>query len=1133
MAVKLLVGKTGSGKTQHIYDALISNSLSDDHKDHHIIIVPEQASLDVQHELVSKHPRHSITNIEILSFARLAYRLSDDLEIAGQTVLSDIGKNMMIRSIVSSSKESFPFLNQHMHKKGYVNECRSLLTEFSRYTIDEPALNKTIEVLNQSLLKIKLKDSKELYLKYQEKIKDHYLSGETVMERLVNQCQKSDMLKKVNLYIDGFYGFTPIQYALIFKLMAICKNVSIAITVNPDILTKVSIEEHHLYYESHLTYKKLISGLEAYPDIEVDTIKFQMLREQPVRNALVESLYQYPYKVYNQDAKGLLINQCSSTSQEIKYVRDSIHKLVRQGDYRYKDIAILSGDLSNHYQIINEAFTESTIPYYLDQKKLMATNEAVSFLMAILKIYKNNLDAKSMFEYLKSDFVDMDQTLLDYVENYVIRYGIRGWKKWTNEWVYKVPDIYAGATDDACVNRLETLNMARQTIVQIFLDHKIRGKATVKEHVQRLYDLMLAHNLEDKLTQKADRFTENLAFEKAREYNQIYKSMIELLDQMVGISNEELLDIQAFYDLLQAGIEQLELGLVPANVDQVIIGDLARTRLKYKKCLFVIGVNEGVVPRLQDGTGLISDQERKILSDKGLSLAPTAMSNLFRDQFYVYVAMLRYTDKLYLSYTTSNDEGKATRPSHLIHMIKKIIPNCRQLDIDRLYEQKPIAYTEGVLYKDYISHLQQSIEGHQTIKSFLTASKTYNNRLKFALNGREKHEKLRPLEALSSDLLFGNTLANSVTRLEQFAACPFAHFMTYGLKANEREKYEITMPQLGMIFHKVIELFSKRVQQRNVDWKDINDDLRVSWVNELVEYVIGEEQYAVFFDNSRNAYRLDRLSQMLNKALWAIGYQVSKGIFRPSDSEWRFDGKEHNLSTLNIELGDRKTMALRGTIDRIDQARVGDCHYLTIVDYKSSSHDFDLNKVYEGLQLQLLVYLNAACEVKSNDRNEVEPAGMFYFKIDDPYISGPRRLEKDEADKQILSQMRMNGIVIDDPTVIAALDNQFIKKSSVIPVTKKTNGELAKSSKTMNSDALQLVRAYTNQKVADLGKAIVKGEINPEPFKEKDRTACDYCNYKSVCKFDKQLDGFDYREIKGASDEDVLNKIKEELHPKP
>lgn len=1128
MSVSLIIGHTGVGKTNRFYNEIIEESLKTKLNSSVLLIVPEQATLENQHALIRRHKNHSISNIEILSFLRLAHRLTDVLGVAGKTILSDIGKSIIIRKIIEDNKEDYPFLNRHIHKKGYVKELKRLMLEFSSYDIQGEDFMKMEDLPETSLLKMKLKDCHRLYNAYKKKINDVYISGDTLMESVVLNCHKSQWLKETNIYIDGFYGFTPIQYKVIEQLMQIAKSVKISITVAPEIIHREKLEESHLFYEGYKVYKRIKKcAIEVGCYLEKDIVLVN--HNISAKSFLVHNLYQYPYNIYKEEAKNINIHLIFSKKKEVELVRSQIMGLIQEDGYKYRDISILVGNVSHYEKLFHIVFDKVNIPYYIDKKKSVLENDAISFMLNCVKIISQRMTYESMFSYLKSEYIDIDKDLLDHLENYVVRYGIRGMKRWDEVWSYVAPDIALDITNPGMKAHLEKLNVLREYIVEPIKAYKEDKSSTIKEHVSSLYKLLIYHNIEEKISKKADALMDSEDYNQGNIYKQLYLVMMNLLDQLCEVNFDEKVTYKEFYQLLEAGFETVELGSVPARMDEIIIGDLTRTKLGKRKIIFIMGVNEGVIPSLSEGTGLLTGNEREEMREKGFYVAPSSKQSLFREQFYTYMGLLKAEERLYLSYTQTDEKGKAMRPSHLIHMVKKILPKHTFVNETQKDKNTYILYHPEIAYEIVMDALQRGgISKYNNLYSWMRETKPYKNRINKALQSKRHHTRIDKLSAPASENIYGETLSNSVSRLEKFSQCPFAHFIAYGLRSKEREVYEITMPQLGLIFHRVIELFSERIKERELEWRDINDDIRRSWIDELVDDTLKLTRYSIFFDGARNKAYIERIKKMCNKSIWAIGYQICQGEFKQIASELSFSGKEDNVEELVVSLNKNRKMYLQGIIDRVDLYESSENSYMIVIDYKTSNMDFSLTDTYHGLQLQLLVYLNSAIAITEKEREKsVKPAGIFYFKIDDPYIRLEEVKSSSIIQEKLLSEYRLKGMVIDNEDIVKKIDREFIGKSIVIPIKKNKDGSFAKSSKVLENEEFKVLRTFVYNKIKDIGNQIISGTVSPKPFKQKDKEACDYCNYKSICGFDNYLPTDGYRYLTKQDDEKIINNMRE------
>lgn len=1128
MSVRFITGKSGVGKTNKIISEVIESSLLENASGHFLVIVPEQSTLNVQHTFVRKHPRHCLSNIEILSFGRLAYRLSDLLGVAGKTVISEVGKNMLIRKIVMSSPDKFPVLYGHIFKKGYVNELRGLLGEFSRYAVADSDFDTIINNVEETLLKHKLADCQQLYSDFNEAISKTYFSGDSLLDKLIEKADESSLLRESEIFVDGFYGFTPIQFKLIERLALTVKKLTINLTVDNELINQSELSEHHLYRESFETYKRLQSIMSGHPHLEVQYDRVEKSGIDDTRNHLRNWLYQYPYRVFNEKSQGYHLIQAASVDKEVEYIRNSILHMIRDKGYRFCDVSILCGDIGRYRLKLEAALKQASIPYYIDNKRSILMNEVAGFLLSVVDMGRSNMSYNSVFSYLKSGYVALDETITDHTENYVLRYGIRGLKRWKKPFELKVPDFHGDNEEVLMQTLLKEMNEQRELFIGPLEKYLRSGAKTVREHIRALYEFMSDIHLDEKIEEKKIAFDRIHDFNKSREFNQLYSKVITLLEELHEIGGEDVIDYNAFYEILEAGLEQTELGNVPARMDEVLIGDLTRSRISDKKILYMMGVNEGLVPFLQEGVSLFSDRDRDVLSDKGFELAPSAKKNLVRDQFYIYLKVLTLTDMTFISYAMSDDEGKTARPAHLIYMLRKICPTMPVHYGEQLEEERLPLYHPDITYDALIKGLSVTKDTEsETLYHWFDDNQDYTDKLSRAVQGKEHDVVSDILSSSMIQSMYKGEMINTVTRLEQYRRCPFAHFARYGLKAEERQNYEITMPQLGLVFHKVIELFSKRIIDREMSWHEITDTIRVAWIEELVDSVLADDSHQVFYDNARNQHRIQRMRQILNKTIKAIGYQITGGDFEPVSSEWQFMGEDEAVEALNLQLDNNTRMKLLGTIDRVDMVEDDGTKYLTIVDYKSGNQQFDIGDIYNGLQLQLMVYLNAAVEVKSAEMSEkVIPAGVFYLKIDDPFIQGDMN-DSDLEDVSVMKQFKLRGVVLNNDKVIKMLDKQFVKESHIIPVKRNNDGSLSKQSKVLDDDTLSAVQQYVNQETTRLGNGIVNGTIHPKPVKQGEMTACDHCLYKSVCGFDDQVAGCSYDVLEKLSEDEVIDKMQE------
>lgn len=1142
MALELILGNSGVGKTHYIYQQLIKKSIEDSDAPL-ILIVPEQFTMQTQQELIRLNPRKGIMNIEVLSFGRLAYRIYNDLAIADMKLLKDTGKSMVIRKLIEDAKDQYPIFASNIRKKGYVKELKGLITEFYQYNWQDEGFKIIREKIKNPLLIEKMKDAQTLFEAYKSYLENHYITTENTLDLLVPVISKNEFLKNSSIYIDGFYGFTPVQYQLIMELIKNTKDVHVVVTIDLNEDIRDIDDESQLFYES----KKIINYLKGFAEKEKIDISMFNMEQEPYRYKnnksllhIERNLFRHPYKISDFETTGVFMSYASSMRIEIKYVADAILKLIMDQGYRYKDIAVVTGDLMGYEIILKQVFEQYKIPYFMDKKKSIASHPLVELILAALEIIYKDFSYDSLFRYIKSGLLDVDEDIVDRIENYVLAYGIKGHKAWEKEWTKTYP--YMEKDSDYAQHILQEINTIKEDVIRPLI--QLKKSISIKENsvlkiTKGLYEWLDAMGLESKIEVQATLFEQKGQLLYQKEYNQIYGMVIEILDQIVDILGDQKINIKKYALLLQAGFEESEMGLVPPGLDQVVIGDLERTRLKETKALFVIGVNEGKIPKTMENTSIISDVERGQIKGLGLNMAPDNKENIYKEQFAIYMALSRVSDKLYISYAKTDLQGKSMRPSLLFYTINKMLKNIKVNEVDRLYQGRCIINKQKPTFNNLVTKLNtmtiDRLDESFTIKSLY---KWYFNDKKWKAIIRDFEKALditndeSNLDLEAVEELYGKVLKNSVSRLETFAKCPFAHFMDYGLKLKERLDYTIKMPDIGILFHKAIDLCSKKIDQRGLSWHQLEDNIRDELVEEAVVEVIEEEQRGLFTSNYRNIYLVKRLTRITKRALWAISRQISKGDFRPVDFELGFDGEKDKLNALSIDFYNQYAMRLSGRVDRVDAFEDHDAMYITVIDYKSGNQSFDMLALYYGLQLQLFIYLNSVSEMKEKEmmhksNKKVIPAGVFYFHIDDPIIKDVNERTAQSVEEKILKELRLKGLVLDNKEIIKKLDASFEKSSDIIPVMITSNGEISKQSNVASIEEFETLKQFAAQEARRIGTSIIEGHLKPYPYKYKNQTGCDYCQYLSVCRFEKDISGNRYRYLKELTHEELWEKMKE------
>ena len=1188
MSLQFIFGNSGSGKSDFLYDSVLKQA-KENKEQQFLIIVPEQFTMQTQRELVERQKQHAIMNVDVLSFARLAYRVFDDLGKQNVVVLEETGKNLVLRKVAEQKKAELKVLGANMNKMGYVGEVKSLISELMQYNVRPDALAEFLEKepLGEGL-RLKMQDVLTMYQGFTEYLKGRYITAEEVLELLYDVAEESKLLCGSVIVLDEFTGFTPIQNRLMEKLLVLAKKVSVSVTmdVREDFYQCRGV--HELFAMSKKTVASLLKVAElckvpVEEPIVLPTGEKRRYAGAPDLYFMEQNLFRpgagsYRYKVSEKAMKSnknhekltdsqleetpdIRITSLKNPREELKFAAREIVRLTREQGYRYRDIAVVTGDVQQYGNYVPEIFEQYHIPYFIDQTKNILFHPFIECIRAILEMIEYDFSYESVFRFLRCGLAEKiipqgklssmeleldgetgeksaqckEQTIhrlteqeIDRLENYVLARGIRGASRWSKPWTFVMPD---GTLED-----MERLNEIREAVYENFkpLLMAFRGKEnTVSTQTFELYSLIRRLDMEQLLKERGEFFEKNGNQARAKEYDQIYKIVMDLFDKVTSLLGDETMTIREYSDILDAGFEAAKVGIIPPGNDTVTVGDIERTRLNHIKILFFVGVNDGVVPKAGNQGGIISQFEREKMAEYHLELAPGAREKVFIQKFYLYLNMTKPSERLYVTFCRVNSDGKALRRSYLIGTLLKLFP---QLVVEEPSEEETL---EGVLTAE--SALPFLIEG---LNKPVEDEEAWTALLAWYLSDEGDREKALQLfdaafgvhqdDAISKAVtkaLYGNTLDNSVTRLEQFAACAFAHYLSYGLRLRERELQQFASVDMGNIYHDVLERFAKGIEMSEYTWFDIPQEAQDALLSQSMEDAIAGSGIGDVFEDARNSYLLKRMETTAKRTIWALMLQVRKGKFVPSGFEVSFSRAER-LDAVQFQLGEDEKMRLRGRIDRIDTYETDDKVYVKIIDYKSGNTSFSLLNFYYGLQLQLVVYMNVALELtkKIYKGKDTEPAGIFYYHITDPMVDSDGGESEEEIRRSILEQLKVGGLVNEDPEIYGAMDTDFTGTSSVIPVALKADGSLKAASKTASAYEFGLMSDYVRKKIEHVGKEIFAGNVSVKPYLLGDRSGCDYCPYHTICGFDVRMPGFSYQQFeKFDSSEEILAHIREEV----
>ena len=1106
MSLKFIFGPSGSGKSQFLYNRIVEESEAHPERQF-IVLVPEQFTMQTQKDLVAAHPAHGIMNVDVLSFARLAYRVFEETGGGQLPVLDDEGKNLVLRKIAGDFEGELKVLRGNMKKPGYISEVKSVISEFTQYDVGEEEICRVMETAGEdSNLSCKLEDILKLYLGFSEYLDKKYITKEELLDVLSREIGKSEILKDSTVALDGFTGFTPVQNRLLRELMRCCREVVVTVIMDE----RENPFSYRSPYQLFALSKHMVSSLSDIAKEEKIAVEEpEYLYGKPVRfegndalSFLERNIFRCGREAFGREQEAVSVRGARNPREEAFAAAGEIRALVRERKYRFRDIGVIASDMDVYGDYLEEAFAAYDIPAFMDHKRSILLNSFVEYVRSLLNMAEQGFTYESVFRFLRTGLSGIDYEDTCVLENYVIGLGIKGYKKWQCRWERLLKGM--DAEDLRRLNRLRTQFVEK---VDGFVFVLKQRQKTVRDITEALYEFMVREELQLKLKRQEEMFLAEGELALAKEYAQVYRILMELLDKFVELLGDEAVSLKEYGKLLDAGLSEARVGVIPPSVDQLVAGDVQRTRLKDIKALIFIGANDAYLPGALLRTGLLSERDRERFQKEKISLAPGGKEQAYIQKFYLYMNLTKPSERLSVYFSKVSPEGKSMRPSYLIQEIRRLYPLLAVSD----EEGRPLRDRE--LTEDMgMDLLIKGFQGRElTDRGWQELYAWYlrDPRLK------ERAERLllagyysRPSDGLTREVaerLYGKDFEDSITRIERFSACAFAHFLTYGLNLREREEYEFQAVDLGIICHSALEAFSKRLQRENIGWTELSDELRRQYIDESVEEAAADYGNLVLSSSERNAYMVVRMKRMLERTVWALAKQLSAGDFEPAAYEFRFKN---------------------GKIDRIDTCEDGDKVYVKVMDYKTGSRAFDVVALYHGLQLQLMVYMDAALgeQERRHPGMEAVPAGGFYYRLSDPVV------DKGEEDTEaaVLKELKPDGLINLQDEVLEHLDRRREGESLAVPIKYNKNGSLSKTSKAVPEEEFRLMMGHALKKIETAHQEILMGETVAAPYRRGTESGCDYCGYRHVCGFDLKVPGYRYRDIGKMSKEEAVAAMKKD-----
>lgn len=1131
--LNIFYGRENLDKEKFIYDNIGGRAL---------LVVPDQFTLEAEHELIAHSGAKALMDVEVLSLSRLGYRLLEELGGSKRTFIDKYGRHMILSSIAAEEREKLQVFKGLEEKNSFIELVNNFISEMKQFNCGADELAEIARsVPDGSYTQRKLEDLYLLYSEYEAAIRGKYTDSEDYIDLFLGKISRSELVAGNHIWIYGFDSFAPKALSVIGELMQYAADVNLVLTYDDkreardaDLFalagTVIRNFENLAERRSIEVRKRAIP--KTYTAERADKIQFieQELYALPARKYARGGQSTNPAEGGASEAAAagtdsLTLVAAANLYNEAESAACYVLELVRDFGYRFSDIKVICNDQETRGPILKRVFKEYGIDLVSDTSKDILQSSIVQYITALMDVVVEKYRTDLMIKMLKSGFGDLTNDEITDLENYAIKYKIRG-TMWKRPFVRGESEYGAEA--------LVRMNAVREKALAFMPDLEAIFEAeTCGEFISGLYGFLYEKvKLPEKIADLTVLQTEQGRPDLAEETAQIWGKVIGIFDQMSEIMGEQKFRAAAFRDLFEVGISQVEIGILPPTKDGLMMGTMQRTRTGEMKALVVVGANEGVLPNEKPGSGLFGSDEKNLFKENGIELCKVDDVRFLEERMGIYRNLSKPRERLWISYSLSDAEGGPARPSGVFTKLAGLFgdtPVARDA-LNRQSDAELVGAGPAGL-RHLTEALQAACEGrplaphwHEALAWFKQNKPEALEPIRAGIAFTNKQEDLG--REMTAALYMGNIgsireealepspeLSLSPSRLERYARCPFSHFVQYGLKPEERRIFEIAPREIGDIYHECLMEMSRHLTARGIaitdpasPWMTISREECRTFVEDVIAKKSGTYREGILEAGNEEKYRGRRITDICEKVCWAVIEQVRAGEILRSSFEAPF-GRGRRIPPIPVNLGEGRTAYIEGKIDRVDYLPG---ERVKIIDYKTGNENFSVAEAEAGYRLQLMLYLEASLE------RRMKPAGVFYFKISEPMVDASgAAIGPEEISDKIQKSFKLNGVIVDDPNVIRNVAGDFSGISDVVPIRINKEGLISGTGKDnlLTDEEFESLREKVCEKVTDICKSLAGGGIEIHPMKTAATSACAYCRYKGICRFDTIFEGCSYNII--------------------
>ena len=1068
------IGRAGSGKSARVLETMGRER----ERRSQLLLVPEHTSHEAELDLCRACGPTASRNAEVLTFQSLATRVLSETGGLAEVTLDNGGKLLTMRRCLQELHSNLKVFGRPSQRAAFLHQLTTLADEFYAYQIAPEMLYRHVADM-EGAMGDKLRDVALIFAAYDARLRNGETDVRSRVQKLHDSLPQSHYLDGKDLYLDGFSFFNKQEESVLALALRRCHSVTV---------TLLGDRSGQLFQNAAAQKERLVrmareAGVEcrlAYLSRQDDSPLGHLERHCFGSDA-----------VWEEETGAVALYQAATAYTEVEYVSARIRQLAAQG-YRYRDIAVASRSMDIYGPLLESVFRRDGIPAYISRRSDILEKPVMTLLLSAVDAVTGGFEYEDMFRYLKTGMTGVTEAECDLLENYVIRWDIRG-----NMWLRDVPwtlnpDGYGLDMTEERTVRLEEINRIREKVRGPLsaLADGLKQRPAARDKARTLYEFAAAAGVPDALREKADELLSAGQVQLAEEYAQLWQIFCDVLDQFVEILGDTELDGEEFARLLRLVLTQYSVGTIPATLDQVKVSEITRNDRHRVRVLFLLGANDHLLPKIEKDGGVLDSDDRQALAQRDIPLSDATFDALDNELQNIYACLAQPTEQLHISWPVTDVTGAELRPSFVVERVRLLFPRLKVQRENGAYRMTLPATALCAAGEN--EALRRYFEGQPRYAAALAA---------MARARRMERGRLSP-EAVQS--LYGRSIAMSASRIDRVKSCHFGYFMEYGLRARERKKAGFEAPEVGTFLHYLLENVNREVKEQG-GYGQVDDEALRHMVKRYVERYAATQIQEYQNKSARFRYLFSRLRETAYTIIISIAKEMRQSDFQPVEFELSFGGRDGHLPAITVREGGA-SLSVSGKVDRVDGWLHDGKLYLRVVDYKTGKKSFDLTDIRYGLGIQMLLYLfTLEREGQAYFGYPIVPCGVLYQPARSVILRQDRNISDEKLKAALESELRRTGLVLGEPEVLRAMEHSALETPCYLPISVKKDGTL--SGDIATAAQLGHLGRYVDRLLHQIAGEIARGNIDADPYARGPQdSACTYCAFASACYFDESRD---------------------------